>query len=114
MKYKLIGTEQDLFDNGFVVYSKDFPYETGGYPLIGRATRDNIKIFTSMEERKNDTNLWIDKENEITFAYSHLENMPKRHYIQLNIFYDNYSQKELERPYAIQDLIDLGYVEVVE
>lgn len=110
-KFKFIGTEQDLNNNGFEVYSKDFPSKSGSYPLIGRAIRNNIVIFTSMEKTKNDTNLWIDKEKAITSAYSHLENMPKKHYIQLNIFYDNYSQKELDSPYAIQDLINLGYVE---
>ena len=109
MKYKFIGTEKDLHENGFEVFSKDFPYNSGHYPLIGRALRNNIEIFTSIDNPENKNN-WIDKEKGVTFAYSHLENMPKEHYIQLNIFYDNYTEKELDTKYAIQDLISKGLI----
>ena len=50
----------------------------------------------------------------IFFAYTPYNNLPETEYIKHNIFYSEWEQSYLTDKYAIKDLIDLGYIEVID
>ena len=108
MKYKLkdFVTEDMLKDVGFNVMSKTNNVN-GCYPLIWRARRGHLCVY-----------IGIDKKEKIVdgnfFAYTPYNNLPETEYIKHNIFYSEWEQSYLTDKYAIKDLIDLGYIEVID
>ena len=104
MKYKYIGTEEQLIKNGFEIINM----------AIVRARRNCIKIFTGTTPCSTRNDWEYDNDAKTIFnAYSHYENMPKNHKLEKNIVYDEYKEKELDDVFLIQDLIDKGLVEVI-
>jgi hypothetical protein len=105
-KLKDFVTEDMLKDSGFTVMSKTNNVN-GCYPLIWRARRGHLCVY-----------IGIDKEEKIVdgnfFAYNSFDNLPETEYIKHNIFYSEWEQSYLTDKYAIKDLIDLGYIEVIE
>lgn len=105
-KLKDFVTEDMLKDSGFTVMSKTNTID-GNYTLIWRAIRGHLCVF-----------IGTDDEEEIIdghfTAYNSYSNLPKNEYIKHNIFYSKWEQSYLTDKYAIKDLIDLGYIEVID
>lgn len=109
MKYKYIGTEEQLIENGFNVMSKSHPYKNGGYPLIWRARRHDIVIYLGTGNKED-----IIDDKGTLFAYSGFENQPKNTHFVKNLIYSQWEQKELSNKYPILDLIEQDLVKEVE
>ena len=108
--FLFLGNEEDLIENGFTVYSKKYPYENGGYPLIHRGIRHDVVIYTNIE--REPTGVEIDgaevfrvvKQKDI-FRDDEVEE-----YLLKNILYSKYTETKLYSKYPILDLIEKGLV----
>lgn len=101
--YRFIGTIEDLKNNGFEISDENHRYENGSYPVIGRATRHSLIIYTGVPENRKKSYMADDCIFKVKSNYN---SHGREHYLAKGIIYCNYENRELSVHYPIQDLID--------